>query len=239
MDYAQNLTYLAGYAGDTSLTTDTAFLAQLPIWIKSAEQRILRDLDLLSTRVENTAAPTINQRLFTLPTTDGAFNLVVAAGLILTIDGTEYRQPPLLPLSYEALCAMYPDDHGVGNPSIPRYWAPYTAEQIALGPAPNPVEGMTVWVYGPKDPATLSEANDETWISMNLPDILLAAEMINVSAWQRQFSAMADDPAQARNWTQEYQMLIAQENVQELRRKVEASQWGTRQPNPIAASTTA
>lgn len=242
MNYTDNLTYLSQYAGDSAYVTDPDFLAQLPIFITSAEQRILRDLDLISTRVYDTSGvPTINNRLFTLPTaaSGATFNLIVAVGLILTVAGTQYKQPPLLPLSYEALSAMYPDDHGVGNPSVPQYWAPFTDNVIAIAPAPNPVLGMGIWVYGPQDPVTLSAANPETWISKNLPDIMLAAEMISVSGWQRQFSGMADDPAQARNWTQEYEKLLAQENVQELRRKVEASGWGSRQPNPIAATTAA
>lgn len=239
MNYTQNMTYLAGYAGDSGYVTDPDFLEMLPIWINSAEQRILRDLDLLSTRVYDTQVPTINNRLLTLPTADGSFNLIVACGLIETVNGTQYKRAPLLPMSFEALCAVYPDDHGVGAPSVPRYWAPFTAAQIALGPAPNPVVGVEVWLYGPKDPASLSVTVTETWLSVNVPDILLAAEMILVSAWQRQFSGMADDPAQARNWTQEYDKLIAGENIQELRRKVEASGFGTRQPNPIAMSTTA
>lgn len=236
MNYADNLTYLAQYAGDGGYVTDPDFLAMLPIWITSAEQRILRDMDLLATRVNDTSGTlTLNSRLFTLPTASGTFQVVETVSLKMNttggVTGTLYTQPPLTWVSKEALDAIYPDDHAVGNPSIPAWVAPYGQNLIAVGPAPSAAYPVTV--YGTQDPASLSETNTETFISTELPDLMLAAEMIDVSAWERLFSAVSEDPAQARDWNQEYERLMKAANVEALRLKVQAAGWGARQPNPI------
>jgi hypothetical protein len=238
MNYADNTTFLAQYAGDSGYATNADFLAMLPIWITSAEQRILRDMDLLSTRVSDTSgALAPNSRLFTLPTGIGTFTVVETVSLKMSytngITGTLFTQPPLTWVSKDALDAMYPDDHAVGNPSSPQWVAPYGRNLIAVGPAPS--AAYPVVVYGTQDPATLSEDNTETFISTELPDLMLAAEMIDVSAWQRKFGAMSDDPAQARDWNQEYERLMKAANVEALRLKLQGAGWSSRQPNPLQA----
>jgi len=235
VNYTENITYLANYAGSASYATDPAFLAQLPIFIESAEQRILRDMDLLSTRVSETGALTINQRAFILPNSGGTFNVVETVQLKMDVngllDGTQYTQPALQPVSIEFLNATYPDDHAIGAPSIPEYWAPYRENQIVVGRAPG--QPYPIVIYGTMDPAPLSVSNTTTFISVNLPDLMLAAEMILVSAWEKQFSAMADVQGQARDWNQEYERLLQAANVQELRRFVESAGWSSWQPNPL------
>lgn len=231
MNYADNLTYLAQYAGDSELATDGDFLAQLPAFIFSAENRILRDLDLLSARITDTSGLlTQNSRIFVLPTDQGSFSVVITAAVIIA----GIRQPPLLPISKEAMDAMFPDEHAVGDPSVPRYRAPLSDTEMLVGPAPSFAYGMQV--YGPQTPVTLSADNPTTFISVNLPDLMLAAEMINVSAWQRQFSAMSDDPAQSRDWNQEYERLKTLCDAWQLRERVEAAGWGTRLPNAVNKS---
>ena len=233
MNYTENLTYLAGYAGDSGYVTDTAFLAQLPIWIQSGEQRILRDLDLLATRVSDSSqALTVNNRVFNLPTSIGTFTVVETVSIKMNttggVTGTLYTQPPLTWVSKEALDAMYPDDHAQGNPSIPLWVAPYGNGTLVVGPAPGAAYPVTV--YGTQDPATLSAVNPTTFISTELPDLFLAAQMIDVSGWLRNFGAMADDPQQAMSWSAEYERLKSQANIEALRTKIQAAGWSYRQP---------
>lgn len=230
MDYAGNLAALIQYAGDSGYATNPDFLAQLPTFIFSAENRILRDLDLLACRVtDTTGSLTANSRVFALPTEIGIFQVVET---IQVIDQKGIRHPPLLPMSKEVMDAIYPDEHAVGAPSIPRNWAPYTAASVLVGPAPG--FGFTMQVYGVQFPATLSAANPSTFISTTLPDLFLAAEMIDVSGWLRNFGAASDDPAMARDWGQEYERIKGLANAWELRRKVQAAGWSTRLPNPVA-----
>jgi hypothetical protein len=230
MNYTDNQSALQQYTGDSGYEANTDWQAQLPVFIFSAENRILRDLDLLAARVTDVSGSlTANSREFVLPTKVGIFQIVET---IAVIDAAGIRHPPLLPVSKEFLDAAYPDEHAVGDPSIPRKWAPYTAAAVLVGPAPS--DSFAMQVYGVQYPATLSEDNTETFISVNLPDLFLAAEMIDVSAWCKNFGAMSDNPAQARDWDQEYERLKGVANAWELRRKVQGSGWSTRLPNPVA-----
>lgn len=231
MDYTDNQTYLSQYAGDSGyLISPSDFLTQLPAFIFSAENRILRDLDLLACRTtDSSGVMTANSRTFTLPADAGVWQVVETVALI---DQNGIRQSPMLSVSKEAIDSMYPDEHAVGDPSIPRIWAPYTAAEILVGPAPGYAYGAQV--YGVQFPATLSASNTTTFISINLPDLFLAAEMIDVSAWCKNFGAMSDNPAQAHDWNQEYERLKSLAQPWELRRKVQAAGWSTRLPNPVA-----
>lgn len=235
MDYAGNLSALAQFAGDAALATDPDFLAQLPVFISDGELRIVRDLDLLSTRVyDDSGRLTQNSRVFVLPTGVGVFQVVET---LQVIDAAGIRHVPLIPLSKDCLDMMFPDEHAVGDPSVPRYWAPLNQAEVLVGPAPGLApngQNYLVQVFGTQRPATLSAANPQTFIATWLTDLFLAAEMIQVSAWQRLFSAMSEDPAAARDWNQEYERLLKGAGVEELRKKIQADGWATKQPNPVA-----
>jgi len=67
--------------------TDPGYLTALPNIIDDAEQRLYRELDLLSTMVTATGLLTSGSRKFTLPTTSGTFvvveefNVITPAGI--------------------------------------------------------------------------------------------------------------------------------------------------------------
>ena len=74
LTYAQFKTKLANFI--VVPEGDAAYLEALPNIIDDAEQRLYRELDLLSTRVRATGALTANDRNFDLPTTSGIFVVV-------------------------------------------------------------------------------------------------------------------------------------------------------------------
>jgi hypothetical protein len=67
--------------------------------------------------------------------------------------------------------------------------------------------------------AVNSPADIGTFVSTQLPDLFLAAEMISVSAYQRNFGTMVEDPAQAISWSGEYERLKSSALVEEFRKK--------------------
>lgn len=240
MNYGDNTTYLTQYAGDGGYATDPDFMAQLPIFIRSAELRILRDLELLTAKItDTTASLTPNNRLFTLPEAKGTYQVVDTVQIKKSynndITGTLFAAPPMLWVSKEWLDATYPSDYAVGAPSIPRYIAPYNDTQYAVGPAPGVAYPLIV--YGSIWPETLSATNNETWISQNLPDLMLAAEMLDVSMWLRQFGRSADEAQQSMDWNAEYERLKGQANVVNLRQQVSSTGYGIKAPNPIAKAS--
>lgn len=197
--------------------------------IEYAEQRIYRELDLLATRVADDSAETIaDTRIFTLPTSMGTF--IVLEQVKIEVGGI--FQPPLLPVSKDALEAMWPFNTAPTVPSIPRVWCPVDGKYILLGPAPDaqyPVE-----CFGTIRPTPLSAENPVTDLTTYLPDVFLAATMISWSAFQRDYGQGADDPKLALSWEQVYGDALKSAGVEEFRKKLMSQGWSTRQPNPLA-----
>lgn len=238
MNYTDNLNFLAQDAGDPEYAVDPNFLIQLPFWIESAENRILRDLDLLSTYVEDaTGRLSQSRRLFPLPTGVGTFQVLSTIRVVLP-GPPIVVQPPLEPISREALDAFYPGGGPVGSPSVPKYWAPFDQSQIMVGPPPD--QPYQVICYGTQYPAslntqaTLGSGSTGTYISNELPDLFHAAEMWLVCGWQRQFSGMADQADSAVSWENAYQNLLNGTNVLEARRRLASRGWSTAQPEQTA-----
>lgn len=250
MNFLANLSALTQNTGQAQYAADPDFLAQFPLFVTSGEDRILRDLDLLTTHItDDSGILDATRRRFMLPTDLGAF--IVLDSIRVVVGGV--TMPALDWISKEAMNVVYPSDGAVGVPSIPRYVCPLDQESVLLGPAPG--AAYRVFCDGTQYPASLntgatinpdqtisiaagSPAFLGTYISNNIPDVFIAAQMITVSAWMRQFSAMSDDPQQARNWTEEYERLKSGELATEMRKRLASQGWGSRLPNPIATPPT-
>ncbi len=232
MNYRENLVALAQLAGDPSYEQDADFQAILPTAILFAENAILRDLDLLSTRVEDsTGKLTQNRRLFILPTDVGTF--IVVETIRPIVDGV-YGQP-LLPVSHETIDMLFPGETAPSQPSVPQFWAPRDQATVFVGPAPD--QDYYMCVFGTQRPATLDPKNNlGTFISTQLPDLFLAAEAsFMIGAWQKNWSPQGDDPTTSVGWLSEYARRMNPALVEECRKKLQSGGWGSRLPSPIAS----
>ena len=230
MNWQDNLKAVAQLAGDAAYEQDPDFQAVLPSAITYAENRILRDLDLLATRVEDdTGKCTQNRRQFVLPNGTGTFIVVEVVRLLV---GGVYGAP-LLPVSREALDSMWPAEQAPSQPSIPQFWAPVDQATLLLGPPPDQDYGASV--FGTMRPASLSPKSAQgTFISTQLPDLFLAAQMCwLVGGWQRKWNAPQGGEA-AGSWDGEYERLKAPALIEEVRKRVTSSGWSARLPNPAA-----
>lgn len=238
MNWQQNLQALAQLAGDSALEDDPDFLALMPATILTAQNRIIRDLDLLSTRVtDDTGKLTLNRKLFVLPTTGGAsFVVVEQLRVILPTSppgATGIYTEPLLPTTKDAIDSMWPGEQAFTSPSIPAMWAPNDGASVFVGPPPDIDYGMSC--FGTQRPAVLAPTGPTaggTFISTEMADLFLAAEMMYVSAQQRNWSAIGDDPQMAIGWTQEYNRLKTPALTEEARRKLQSVGWAMRLPEP-------
>jgi hypothetical protein len=222
---------------------DVNFLAILESMINYATLRINRDLDLLATSVslsgENYKLTAGNRNLFfsqNLP--DGSYfvvseqiNLITPAGQIDPDLGTRV---PLLPATKEFLDAVFGSALSA-NRGQPKYFAPFNDTLFLVGPVPN-VE-YYVEVVGTVRPAPLSEEVDTTFISQYLPDLLIMASMIYISAYQRNFGRQSDDPQMAQSYESQYGMLLKSAMVEEARKKYEGAAWSSQAPAPVASPT--
>ncbi len=201
--------------------SNAAFQAILPTIIDQAEQTIYRDLQLLSTIIRDaTGVTTPDQRRFTLPTANGIFVVLKSVNII---NGTS--RTPCVKISREVMDALYPDD--TGTPGVtPRYYAPESGDSSSFSPTillgPAPVTTLNVECIGNVRPTPLSAVNDTTFLSSQLPDLMLAAAVVSGTGYQRNWGAQADDPKIALSWQDTYKQRLANASGEETMRKYQA-----------------
>lgn len=219
---------------------DPNYLIVLPQMINYAELRIQRDLDFLSTQVENTSySLTANNNTLTIPTSS-----FVTLQTVQVVDGGGLRQP-LTSVTKDFLQNMWGNATGA---SLPTYFAVYggdaataglTSQKIIVGPWPD--SAYQVVLTGTIRSAPLGDGTNgtqtSTFISTYLPDLMIMASMIYVSAYQRNFGRMNDDPQMAQSYESQYQALKAGAMVEESRKKFQAAAWSSMSPAPVATPT--
>jgi len=222
---------------------DPAAQGILPSMLNYAELRIARDLDLLASQSSNTYTLTPGMNVFPLPVDD--FLTVQTLEVMTAPSATPC---PLLPVSKEFIQNCY---SGLSNAGTPQYFSMYgdnfggdqdTNTNILLGPTPN--FGYTLRVTGTcREPslyqnATAGPADTEyTYISSYYPDMLIMASMIYISAFQRNFSATADDSPMGQTYEKQYQALRLGAIGEENRRKQQGSAWSS-YSTPTSATPT-
>lgn len=214
----------------TTQTNQAQFVQVLPSIIDYAEQRIYRELDLLSTTVRDTTGSlTANSRNFTLPTPSTGRFVVLDAINILN-GGTRVAQ--LQPVSLEFMDAAYPAETSTSASVVPEYFAMVTDQTLVVGPSPGSSWGVEV--VGEIRPAPLSETNTTTYLTNYLPDLFVAASMVFASGYQKNFGSQSDDPKMSASWETQYQALFASANLEENRKRWASVSWTSKQPSPVA-----
>ena len=225
---------------------DAAFNAIIPQMLNYAELRIQRDLDLLNLVTSKTYNLVAESQLFQISVNDFV--------TIRTLSGSPvYGGTPLgvlTPTTREFLQNVYPPTSNEYGP--PQYFAMIggdyetggnTYMDIWLGPIPDQNYGVSVTgtirmptLYQNSQDSFLA-SNVTTFISTYMPDMLIMASMIYISAYQRNFGRMSDDPAMAQSYESQYQALLAGATGEEFRKKFEASAWSSRSNSSVATPT--
>lgn len=216
--------------------TDAAFAEALPNIIDDAEQRLYRELDLLSTRVTATAPFVAGNRNIALPTPSGGngpfvvvedFNVITPQTSTDPETGTRNQ---LTPVSKEVLDALFPSAAGAG---VPKFFAPISQQGWIVGPWPD--QAYTLEVVGTVRPAPLSASNQTTLLSTYLPDVFFAASLVMSAGYQLNFSAAGDNPAAGMTWETHVQTLLTSAMREEFRKKFASEAWTSMQPDPQAS----
>lgn len=226
-------TYISTIANLTVYSeSDADFVQIMPSAIDYAEDRVYRELNLLATIVRNSSSTlTANSRNFALPTDLGVFQTVTEINVITpssasVISGT---RNPLAKASLSFLDFLYPTEAAPSTPSVPTLYAPVNNTTIAVGAAPD--AAYPVEVVGTIQPTPLSSGNPTTYLTTYLPDLFVAASMVFMSGFMRNFGAQADDPKMAVSWEGEYQKLFASADQLETRRRYNQM---VNEPNQVA-----
>lgn len=225
---------------------DVNFQTILPSMIDYAELRIYRDLDLMNTSTSIHDASIVlaagNRNLsFPLTLPDGSGTFVVSEQLNLITpsgqtdpDGANATRVSLIPATKEFLDTVY-GSNATASRGQPKYYAAFNETLFFVGPVPD--QQYYVEVVGTFRPNAMSASNPTTFISQYLPDLLIMASMIYISAYQRNFGRQSDDPQMAQSYEGQYKALLQGAMVEEVRKKYEGPGWSSQSPSPIASPT--
>lgn len=224
---------MAGYTYDTYTaalanlmayqTTDASFIGIEPSIIDYAEQRIYRELDLLSTNVSDYSTTlSANNRQASI---SNSYVVTDIVNVLTPVGGTSTTgtRNPLVPVSREIINALWPSNTATVTPSVPTMFAMLDQWTILVAPPPDAAYGLEV--IGTQRPAALSALNATTFLSERLPDLFLAASMVFASGWMRNFGAQASDPQMGTSWEQQYEKLLASAEVEEARKWKWGGSW--------------
>lgn len=225
MDYN---TFVSTIANLSALDpTQPEFVQIMPQVIAYAEDRIYRELDILdSVSINNSGSLVANNRNFTLPAAPyGAF-LTITGLNVLYGSGPQRKQ--MQPVAMAYLNSVWGSPT---NPGLPEYFSLVRQDLVQVGPWPD--QNYNVEVIGTFQPEPMSATNTTTFLTIFLPDLLIAAGMIFFSGYMRDFGSQSDNPQQAQSWQNQYDILFKSAMMLELRKKFAGPGWTSLSSVPI------
>lgn len=216
---------------------DPNFLSNLPTTIDYATDRITRELDLLNTVTANTTVQcVVGTRIVSLAALNPIFNVLRDINVLTPVGTTDPDLGMRNPLTISTTVFM---NHVYGsniNASIPQYFAMVTDQRIMVAPYPDAAYNLEI--IGTVRPTPISASNTTNWISLYLPDLLLACSMIQMSGFKMNFSAMSDDPKQAISWESQYVSLRDSAATEDAMRKYASTGWNSQLPTQFNPART-
>lgn len=180
--YSQLLTLVPQYAE----RTDTAFAAQIPTFISLAENRIATEMKQQGFQAVVSGV---------LPTTSTmAKPSFWKETISFNFTGADGSRTQLLLRPLEYVRNYWPNESLQGTP---RFYSDYNATHFLLGPTPSAALNFELVYYARLEP--LSAENDTNWMTINVPQALLAAIMVEACRYikNRDRQAVWEDMYQA------------------------------------------
>tara|TARA_Y100001937_G_scaffold25733_1_gene36886 strand:+ start:1392 stop:2078 length:687 start_codon:yes stop_codon:yes gene_type:complete len=172
MTFAELLQKVRDYTEvGSSVLTDSI----LQSMIRDAEMRIFREVDADYTREYATANVNINSPYLDLPNAPGTSSrtsIIVRAVLVFDTTQTpttkEYLEKRDTSFIFEF--------NSTGATGVPKYYANWKETTIIMAPAPDAQYKVQLsYIYSPD---ALTSTNTETYLSLNAPDLLFNAVMV-------------------------------------------------------------
>ena len=182
---------------DYTDNSESTFVTHLPDFIKAAEEKILKSVDLDFFRKNVTSTLTSSDQYLTVPN-----DLLAVFSLQITTSGSESF---LLQKDVNFLREYTPAS---GTTGLPKYYAKFDADHFILAPTPN--SNYTVELHYFYRPASLTAGADSgtTWLSTNAPFALLYGSLIEA------YTFMKGEPDVITNYTNLYMQYL--ERVKDL-----------------------
>jgi hypothetical protein len=233
--YVSEIATLTVISSNVLVNGDNNFAGIMPGIIDYAEGRLWRDLDLPVASVTDTsvicASGVRSVNLSTLqgePLAIEVLNLLTSAGATSSFA----TRVPLIPAAKAVIDAIYPSAAS-SNCGQPEYFARVSNVEVIFGPTPDQPYGTEM--IATIRPAPLSPSNSSTWLTQNLPELMVAAGMIFAAGHMRDFGAQSDNPQMAQSWEAQYNNLLKSASVDSERMKWQSAGWTSEQPSPLAS----
>ncbi len=152
---------------DYADNSETSFVTNLPNFIKAAEEKIFKGVDLDIFRKNVTSAFTSSDQFLTVPS-----DYLASFSLQITTSGSESF---LLQKDVNYLREYTPASSTTG---LPKYYARFDTDNFIVAPTPN--SNYTIELHYYYRPASLTAGADSgtTWLSTNAPFALLYGSLI-------------------------------------------------------------
>lgn len=227
-------------AATTATPTGTEFDVMIPSAIDYTENRLQRDLDFIASSATRTGSMVANQRSQALPTAASggmAGTYIVASQIRLIIGGV--RQQPLEPVTRAFLDYVWPNEASLvdsaGAAVAPVQWCPNDQANVLIGPAP--ASTLAFEVVGTQRFLQMSSTNTSNFLSLQVPDLYVAASLVFLSGYQANYGSQSEDPAQAQSWENQYQLLLKSAVIEEARKNYMDMSPSPSNPTGLTAQT--
>tara|TARA_R100000808_G_C2153593_1_gene163951 strand:+ start:6292 stop:6942 length:651 start_codon:yes stop_codon:yes gene_type:complete len=169
--YAQLKTAIQDYTENT----ETSFVTNLPVFIRLAEERILKSVQLSLFRKNVTATTTQNNKYLAMP-------LDFLAPYSLSLMGTDNDKFFIEFKDVSFIQTYTPDSSTTGSP---KYYATFDVSNFILAPTPN--AAFTTELHYLYRPASLTAGADggTTWLSENAELTLLYGALVEAYIYMK------------------------------------------------------
>ena len=152
---------------DYADNTETSFVTNLPNFIKAAEEKIFKGVDLDIFRKNVTSAFTSSDQFLTVPA-----DYLASFSLQITTSGSESF---LLQKDVNYLREYTPASSTTG---LPKYYARFDADNFIVAPTPDSNYTLELHYYYRPTSLTAGADSGTTWLSTNAPFALLYGSLI-------------------------------------------------------------
>jgi|TARA_R110001583_G_C5627803_1_gene406766 hypothetical protein len=167
MTYAELKAAIQDYANNT----ETSFVASIPTFVKQAEQRIYRSVNLPVNRKNVAGLMTDGNKYLAVPTD---FLLPLSLSLTSSSD-----QVFLLNKDANFIRSTYPNASTEG---VPKYYGMFTDDTFILGPTPNANFVTELHYY--YQPASIVDSST-SWLGTNADTVLLYGSLVEAYTYMK------------------------------------------------------
>lgn len=159
---------------DFAENTETSFVTNLPVFIRSAEDRIFTLVDLELFRKNATSTLTNNDPFLSVPS-----DYLAPFSLQITTSGSE----DFLLHKDVNFVQQYHIDYGAN--ATPKYYAIYDVDNFILGPTPDQAYTVELHYYYRPASITAGAGTGTSWLSENAPNALLYGSLVEAYTYMK------------------------------------------------------